>query len=248
MRIKAASFALAVLLLASCASQKNIDQQTFDTAPLFGMIYDADNQPCPGVQLIVDGAPGPVTDIRGRFVIPGLARGSHTIVARKASFEELSAKIDFLNRTDALHLTMTSFGQLLDLAQQSLSDMSWAEAGGYLARAAKLDPTDGLLRYFTAVLAYKKGDYAAAEQTLNAILASGTAEPAVYLFLADLYQNNLNDVNKAISSLESYLKLRADPDAESRLAQLKASQAKDQGAGTPSPAGGAAPAPAAGGG
>src|SRR5690348_15121099 len=65
------------MLLAACATQK-VEDPLFDKAPLFGMIYDADNQPCDGVQLTVDGVPGPLTDIRGRFMIPDLTRGPHT--------------------------------------------------------------------------------------------------------------------------------------------------------------------------
>jgi tetratricopeptide (TPR) repeat protein len=221
------AFALAVLALASCASQRNVDQQTFDTAPLFGMIYDGDNQPCAGVQLTVDGRPGPVTDIRGRFVVPDLSRGEHTILAHKAGYEDLSTNVTFLSRTDALHLGMTSFDQLLDLARQSIADTRWKEAETYLSRAARIDPADGVLRYLDAVLAWKKGDFQSAESSLTSILDSGAAEPAVFLFLADIYQNDLKDHAKAIASLESYLKLRADPDAESRLAGLKAGQMKE---------------------
>jgi hypothetical protein len=43
----------------------------------------------------------------------------------------------------------------------------------------------------------------------------------VYLLLADIYEKNLNDISKAIANLEGYLKLRADPDVESRLQELK---------------------------
>jgi len=217
---------LSVLLFASCASYKQVDQQTFDTAPLFGMIYDEDNQPCAGVQLTVDGTAGPVTDIRGRFVVPDLPRGDHGIVARKEKYEDLALSISFLNRTDVLHLTMTSFGQLLGSAQKSISDMRWSEAGGYLERAERLDGEDAVLRYLFAIVAWKTADFPRAVNYLTAILAAGTPQPAVYLFLADIYQNDLDDPAKAIASLESYLRLRADPETAKRLGQLKDGQAK----------------------
>ncbi len=214
------------LLMASCASQHQADELAFDTAPLFGMVYDEDNQPCAGVQLTVDGLPGPTTDIRGRFVIPNLSRGKHAIVARKADYEDLAASVEFLNRTDALHLTMTSFDQLLDKAQQALADAKWSDAAGYLDRAGKLDPNDGVLRYLRAVLSWKTGDPQTAVGYLKAIVDSGSNAPAVYLFLADIYQNDLKDPANAIANLESYLKERGDPDVEARLQKLKESVQK----------------------
>jgi tetratricopeptide (TPR) repeat protein len=221
--VRAAVAAVAALLAVSCATQKNVDQQTFDKAPLFGMIYDEDNQPCVGVQIAVDGQPGgPMTDIRGRFVVPDLARGDHKLVASKTSYESLSTNVSFMTRTDVLHLTMVSFTQLLDRAQQSLSDLKWQDARTYLKRAQALDPEDAVLRYLYAIVSYRTGDYASAVQFLSAILDGPTPpSPAVYLFLADLHQNKLNDAPSAIADMESYLKLRADPDVEKRLAALK---------------------------
>ncbi len=232
--------AVAALLAVSCASEKNVDQQTFDTAPLFGMVYDEDNQPCSGVELTVDNQPGPVTDIRGRFVVPDLARGSHAIVASKKAYESLSTSVMFLNRADVLHLTIVSFPQLLDRARQSLSALKWEEARTFLERAQSLDPEDAVLRYLYAIVSFRTGDYPGAVVFLKAILDGPTPpSPAVYLFLADLYQDKLNDPANAISSLASSLKLRADPDVERRLAALKDAQAKQ--AGDAAPAGQAAP-------
>lgn len=219
---------LAVTLLASCATQK-VEDPLFDKAPLFGMIYDADNQPSDGVQLTVDGLTGPLTDIRGRFVVPDLTRGTHTITARKAGYEDVTVTVSFQYRTDVLHLQMTAFPQLLEMAQAAIAGQRWSDAQSYLDRAQKLDGQDGVLRYLLAVLSYRTGDFARAADTLNGIVAGGSREPAVYLFLADLYQNDLGDPAKAIDNLEAYLKLRADADVEKRLTDLKAAQAKQGG-------------------
>jgi tetratricopeptide (TPR) repeat protein len=188
------------------------------------MIYDADNQPCPGVQMEIDGRDGPLTDIRGRFVIPDLARGDHRIVARKAGFEELVAGISFVSKADVLHLQMTSFSQLLGMAHAALSEMLWAEAESFLQRAEKLDPADAVLRYLLAVHAYKTGNYASAVTYLKAINEAGQPEAAVHLFLADIYEKNLDDPQGAIDNLEAYLRLRDDPEMRRRLENLKAGQ------------------------
>jgi hypothetical protein len=210
------------ILITSCASQEVRDPLMFDAAPLFGMIFDADNQPCSGVALEVDGREGPLTDLRGRFVIPDLVRGDHRVVARKAGYEELTVIISFTNKADVLHLQMISFSQLLGMAQAALSEMLWADAEGFLQRAEKLDPTDAVLRYLFAVHAFKTGKYAQAVAHLKAINDAGQPEAAVHLFLADINEKNLDDPQGAIDNLEAYLRLRDDPEIQRRLENLKA--------------------------
>ena len=81
-----------------------------------------------------------------------------------------------------------------------------------------------MLRYLFALHAWKTGQFAAAVGHLNAIVRAGGKQPAVLLFLADLYERDLGDREKAIESLEAYLALRGDPDAERRLEALRAQQ------------------------
>ena len=213
--------ACAAFLLVSCATQDKRGEISFQSAPLYGMVYDADNQPCAEVQLGVDGSAGPQTDIRGRFIIPELSRGGHAISAKKSGYETLLVSVSFLSRTDVLHLRMTSFGQLLAMGEKSLGEQRWAEAEACLRRAEKLDPEDSVLRYLLAIDAYKTGAFSTAADYLAAILASGNAAPAVYIFLADICEKNLGDPGKAVSHLESYLKLRPDPAVEKRLEEMK---------------------------
>jgi tetratricopeptide (TPR) repeat protein len=210
-----------VLLLMACASEQKVDDLSFESATLFGMIYDVDNQPCAGVSVNIDDGPACVTDIRGRFVVQNLKRGEHSITATKVRYEDLSVRIAFLNESDILHLQMTSFSQLLALAEKALGEQRWRDTETFLTRAEKLDPQDAVLSYLSAIHAYKTGAFETAVQRLTDIIDKGHAEPAVYLFLADIYEKNLNDHPKAIASLEAYLKLRADPDVESRLQELK---------------------------
>ena len=212
----------ALLLAASCATQKEADPLSFDKAPLLGMIYDADNQPCAGVQLAVDGTDGPMSDIRGRFVVPDLSRGRHAVEARKSGFESLSVPVAFLNKTDVLHLQMTSFDQLLAMAQTALADKRWSDGEEYLRRAEKLNPTDAILRYLFAVHAYRTGAFPTAVDYLNLIVESDGQKPAVLLLLADIYEKNLPDPRKAVANLEAYLKLRDDPEVQKRLEALNA--------------------------
>jgi hypothetical protein len=222
---------LSALLLGGCATQGNYDGRAFDKAPLFGMMYDEENQPCAGVKLAVDGVAsesdtGFVTDIRGRFMLPALSHGEHSLVATKEGFEQLTVKVLFLSRTDVLFLRMVSFGQLLAKAEKALEERKWDDAESLLARAEKLDAGDSVLQFLRAVKAYRTENYVDAVDLLDGILAKGVKEPSIYLFLADIYQKNLADPQKAVDSLEAYLAKRADSEAEKRLAALKATMKK----------------------
>ena len=217
---------LSALLLAGCASEGANDGRAFQKAPLFGMMYDEENQPCAGAKLAVDGATsekdtGLVTDIRGRFMLPALSRGEHSLVASKEGYEPLTVKILFLNSTDVLFLRMVSFGQLLGKAEKALEDRKWADAESFLARAEKLDAGDSVLNFLRAVKAYRTQKFSEAVDLLNGLLAKGVNEPSIYLFLADIYEKKLEDQQKAISSLEAYLARKSDAEVERRLAALR---------------------------
>jgi tetratricopeptide (TPR) repeat protein len=219
--IALASALAAALLGVSCASQKARGDLAFASAPLLGMVYDQENQPCAGVRFEVDGLEGPASDLRGRFVVPDLARGGHRLVARKDGYEDLAVSLEFSNRTDVLHLRMTSFDQLLGMAREALRESRFGDAEEFLSRAERLDALDAVLRYLLAVRDYRLGRYAEAVDHLNAIAGGGRRQPAVLLFLADIYERNLGNRGKAIECLAAYLALRGDPDAEKRLEALK---------------------------
>jgi hypothetical protein len=211
---------LCALFFVSCASQQKKSDLAFDSASLFGMIYDEGNQPCPGVQLFVDERPGPSTDIRGRFVIPELSRGDHAISCRRQGYEELRVTVAFLNRTDVLHLKMTSFEQLLSKAEEALREMKWGDAAAFLRRAEALDGEDDVLQYLCAIHDLKTRAPRDAEGHLEKIISRGHPEPHIFLLLADIHQYSLGDPLRAANCLEDYLRLRGDPEVERRLQEL----------------------------
>lgn len=225
MRKAVPALLVAVVFIASCAT----NNQAYEKAPLFGMIYDEDNQPCAGVVLSLDGVAGkeesgPMTDIRGRFVLPEVGRGQHVLVARKEGYEELSLKVTIMNRTDVLFLRMISFSQLLASAEKAIEERKWDQAEVFLGRAGRLDSGDAVLLYLQAVKAYRTGNYAEAVRHLMNIVEKGTREPSVYLFLADIYEKKLDDKEKAAENLRAYLVVRADSEVEQRLSDLVAGQ------------------------
>ena len=215
---------LVPLLLLGCKTVTNENPLQFETAPLFGMIYDLDNKPCAGVSVRVDGLPGETSDIDGRFVLPGLKRGPHSVRASAENHEPLEVRFSFDSRTQVLYLKMVSFDQLLALAQGALDGKRWADADLLLKRASALNESDAVLLYLQAILDYRQGDPAAAERRLSSLVDSGRATAPVFLFLADLYQYSLGQPASARRALDEYLRQAEDADVRTRLESLRVQQ------------------------
>ena len=208
------------LLLSSCVSMREREMREFDRASLPGMIYDLDEKPCAGALVVVDGEPGPRTDLNGRFTIGAMSRGVHDLRVVKDGYEPLETSIDYLDRTQVLYLKVTSHGQLLRMAEEALGRRRLQEADGYLRRAEALDADDPVGFYLRAMYQVRAGDIEGAVQTLGRILASGLEEPAVYLSLADIYQYRVGDRDRAAGYLREYLARVNSPDVRARLEGL----------------------------
>jgi tetratricopeptide (TPR) repeat protein len=212
---------LIIFILISCATTRKENLYEFTEAPLFGMVYDYDNQPCADVQIIIDGKSGPKTDINGRFAIDSLERGKHTIVVRKEGYEEHSFSFEFLNKGQILYLRMISFNQLLREIEKAIENEKWAEGESLIERAENIKRNDPVEMYLKAIFLKKKGDIEGALNTLLEILNLGYKEPYVYLALGDIYQYVLKSPVEAVEFIEKYLTLRGDREVQKRLDELK---------------------------
>ncbi len=208
-----------VLLFGGCRSSGSI--RDFESAPLYGMVYDAHNQPCPGAQVLIDEVPGPTTDINGRFVLPDLARGAHQIVVTKPDHETVTADVDFVDRTQVLYVKVFSVAQLLEQAEQALEERRDTAAFEFVERAAKVRASDPVVLYLKAVIRFRAGRGEEARVVLEQMLADGLRAPAVYLLLADVNEHALEDRGEAARHLEAYLSLVDDVGARTRLAELR---------------------------
>lgn len=217
----AALLLLPLLLFCSCATNNKTTVYDFQTAPLFGMIYDYDNTPCANVRMRIDGADGPVSGINGRFIVQSLSRGEHRIVFTKEGYETESLSFQFLNKNQVLYVRMISFEQLLEKAEDAIEYHQWEEGDELLKRAEQIKGNDPLARYLKAVLLKEKGEAEKAVEILLEILRSGFKGPYVYLALGDLYQYQLQDIPEAVRYIEEYLKLEANREVQKRLEELK---------------------------
>ncbi len=211
----------AAFILISCATKPNTLIE-FDKAPLYGMIYDSDNNPLDGVRIKIQTVEikEAVSDIEGRFVISELKKGDHTLIATADHCEELRFDFSFMNRGRAIYLKMISFGQLINSSEYALETKEFKEAEKLLDRAAALRGEDPLLLYLKAVLFFKTDQPEKAEEYLIDLINLGYEKAYVYLFLADLYEYSLNKIEEAVRFLTEYLKIKTDPETGERLRGL----------------------------
>jgi len=209
------------VLCSSCATGRD-DYREFDNAPLFGMIYDNDNQPCSGVAIAVDGNESSVSDINGRFIIADLTRGTHKITAVKDGYEALEISIEFLNKSQVLYLRNISFDQLLAKAEQALEREDVQAAEQLLQRARSIRASDPVLEFLTAVYYRRTSSYEEAIATLKSMLDLGYERPAVLLLLADIYEYDLGNLETAREFLVRLLKVQQNKSVQLRIDEITA--------------------------
>lgn len=209
-----------VLAFASCATQQKMES-TPSAPTLLGMVYDHDNRPVADVEISIAGTIRVRTDINGRFAIPEFEFGTYELVFHKTNHEDVHISLNYSDATFVLYVKMISAEQVLAEAEAELGQRHWSSARSCIDRALRLIPDDPSARYLDAVLTFRMGDTARAVTILQALLSGGYNEPYVHLFLADLYQYQLQKPQDAFTHLKAYLSLRYDPDIERRCADIE---------------------------
>lgn len=207
-----------LLLAGGCATHKA--PFAFDRAPLFAMVHDSDGVPVGGAEISADGSRVAVSDSGGRAVIPELARGSHTVVVTREGYEEIRTTFAFENQNQLLYLRLTSFQHLLARLEKTIKEGEWRLATDLLRRVEGVRRDDARAVFLRAVIASKRNKPATARDELLSLVEKGMRAPAVFLFLADLYQYRLGRVDLAAKALRQALSERESAAVRKRLGAL----------------------------
>jgi len=217
---------IVLTLLSACASAQMKDPRAFMDAPLFGMIYDHDNLPVPNVVLTINGKSVAESDLTGRFVIPRLLKGDHSVTVTKPGYETLLVKLAFQNDTQVLYLQMYSQLQLVEMAEKKIDSRNWAQAKALLARAGRINQKDPTYQYVDAILEFRTGNPQKSIDRLNELLKAGVDDPSVLLFLADIYQYSLDRPADAVPYLKRYLEQKGNDAVSARLNAIESAKPK----------------------
>lgn len=208
-------FVFLSLLFFSCASSK-VEKTSFN-----GMIYDANNEPVVGVNIIIDEKHQTISDMYGRFYIDNLLISQdYSLTASKKDYETICFPFEFQNITQIAYITMYSSSQLLSEAEKALQENNIQNAKSFISRAEKCAGKTISSQYLTAILLYKSNNITEALNILNEISIHGDNNPYIYLFMADIYEYNLQDYASAVSFLNKFLKNSYDSEIEKRYTLL----------------------------
>jgi hypothetical protein len=188
-----------------------------------GMIYDTDSKSVSSCLVTLDDDPNSTvtSDINGRYTFEYVQYGRHSLLFRRSGYETYKMSFSFLNKTQVAYSRLVSQGSLYIAVAKSLDERKWDDASSYLARADAISVQEPISSYLSAMIAYRQKDYINAAKKLEALPPADYREPYVYLFLADIYEYHLNDRDKAVANLQSYLLLREDNAVRARLEKLK---------------------------
>ncbi len=216
--------AIALLLLAGCASQKTQTgkELNFKTADIHGMVYDTENRPCQGAKINLDGEAGitVISDVNGRFTLPHISGGKHTVTTKKTGFENEVFDFEYTSRKQVLYIRLISLDTLLSNAEKALDALEWQWAEDSLTRAAVIDPDDSRYLLLRGALSYRLDNPKTALEYWLRLHSKGHRDPYLYLIIADAYQYGLDSPGDARIWLEKYLSSRDDEEVRERLREV----------------------------
>lgn len=192
-----------------------------NAAILNGMIYDADNQPVPNVTISTLNNETTFSDVYGHFTFNNLIPDEdYELHLSKNGYESQTINFTFNTISSVMYIRMYSISQLLSLAEDNIDKKDYDAALQLLDRAETIPNNKASTSFLRAIVQYRLHEYDATEKILLSLLNEGYKEQSIYLFLADLYENELPDAEKAAEALQQALSLNYNPEIENRLNKL----------------------------
>lgn len=175
---------LLVFYIASCKTAE-FGHKTLDVN---GMIYDFENRPVSNYTIAIgeEEKYSSVTDINGRFLIPKVPYGSHSLHGEKFGYESYQGEILINDRGQIVYVRIPSFRQLLDLADEAISGNDFATAEEFLNRARTTGQINAELVLYEAILEFRQGKYDAASGRIRAAMDAGMNDKYLEIFLNDI--------------------------------------------------------------
>jgi len=165
--------------LFSCSSTASAIATNDRSVPLYGMVYDDDNSPVAGAEVLIDGKAKTKSDVNGRFVLTALKFGQYAVVVKKDYFEPARLDLDYSSATQVLYVKLVSEEELLAAADKDIAAREWAKADDHVARALALKRDDPAALFLSAVIACRRGDSpdaaGAAAGTVGAAAGAGVS-------------------------------------------------------------------------
>jgi hypothetical protein len=183
--INALVAAACILLSTACATVPE-DPTEFETATFYGMVYNGQNEGVSSARVSIDGEQVAMTDINGRFFIPGMKRGSYEIVIQKEEYETKRLRFDFLNKGNILYVNMMSAQDYMQQLDSYLAQGNFAKAHEAMLKGLEIAPENPALRYLAALYYIRTENLEPAFDLLSELIQEYPYDPPLYLAILDI--------------------------------------------------------------
>lgn len=154
---------LFIVLLVSCKTVPKNDGNLLN-----GMIYDEENEPVANAMIFIDGEYLTSSDVAGHFILNKNFKGNNIkILCSKKGYEDVGIECELLSVPQLVYIKMSSFYQLLSLAEREILDNRIEDAKQTLERAEAVNPEQITTRYLRAICFYKQRDFKKAQLELD---------------------------------------------------------------------------------
>jgi predicted nucleotidyltransferase len=137
-------------------------------ALMYGMVYDDENTPLQGVEILIDGKIVSVSDVQGRFILISNKRDTFEIGLQKTGFEFIQDIFQF-EPFDVLHFKMLNASQLLARAEIAMDEKRLADVVTYCSRSILLDNMKYDAMYLQAIALVKLSNFGEARTVLQTL-------------------------------------------------------------------------------
>ena len=133
-----------------------------------GMIYDLDNEPVSGVSVYLNNQFVSYSDIDGHFTInkTGNNEKENILFCKKDGYESVSLPVVFEIGPQLVCFKMSSFEQLVSMAEKLISENKLVDAQQILLKAEAIRENQVTVNYLNAIILYKLESY---EEALTAL-------------------------------------------------------------------------------
>ena len=156
---------IVALLPLSCSSIKELNRNHGEIY-MYGIVFDEENQPVSGAEVIINGKAVTFTDAQGRFILTSKERNSFSLTLNKTGFEPVTGSFSF-EPMQVIHLVMINSGQLVRRAERFMDEGFYPEVINLCERALVLNPARYDASYLKALALLRLRDYQNARKTLE---------------------------------------------------------------------------------
>ncbi len=172
----------AALIVTACHSTHSY-LGSFRKADVPGVVYGersdgGGRHGVPGARIVLNASEPLVSDANGRFLLPDIRPGPHTLTVQHPAYLSVRKEIQVLNRSQAIYVRMQRIDVVVAQIAEAVTAGEYAEAARAARRVIEADESNAVARYALALSALEQGEPATMLEHLAAIPAAYRDTPA----------------------------------------------------------------------